>query len=460
MSVFKNCLTAALFSIISISPLLAQPEVDIDFISSFGEFGNTEPGTFDWAAGVALDGQGRIIVADNRNHRIQRCTAEGNCEVIGERGRQLGQFRWPLGVAVDALNRIVISEAGNDRIQLLDSQGNWSSFGSNGLDGPPGQFRIPAGMTVDAQNRIIIADENNHRIQICDDVGNCTAFGEHGVLPGMFDTPRDVALASGDRILVTDYWNHRIQVCSYEGVCTAFGELGTEPGQFDNPAGIAVDSQDRVIISESGNDRLQICDLNGHCVAYGGPGSGPGQFNAPQAVDVDQNNFIYVGELENHRVQIFQALYGGDPPADPFQINPGLNDAWYNELTAGQGFLITVFPELNQLFLAWFTYDTERPPDDVDAFLGEPGHRWLTAQGPYQGDTANLTLFVTEGGIFDSAEPVPFTDPAGDGTITVEFADCKEAILDYSIKSLGISGQIPIQRIVLDNVALCEALSQ
>jgi hypothetical protein len=32
MSVFKNCLTAALLFIISISPLLAQPEVDIEFI--------------------------------------------------------------------------------------------------------------------------------------------------------------------------------------------------------------------------------------------------------------------------------------------------------------------------------------------------------------------------------------------------------------------------------------------
>ena len=141
-----------------------------------------------------------------------------------------------------------------------------------------------------------------------------------------------------------------------------------------------------------------------------------------------------------------------------FEINPGLNDAWFNPATSGQGFLITVFPDIKQMFLAWFTYDTERPPDDVDAFLGEPGHRWLTAQGPYAGNTANLTILVTEGGVFDAVEPAASTDPAGEGTMTLEFADCTGGLVNYQITSLGISGVVPIQRIALDNVALCETL--
>jgi hypothetical protein len=140
-------------------------------------------------------------------------------------------------------------------------------------------------------------------------------------------------------------------------------------------------------------------------------------------------------------------------------INAGLSDAWYNPLTNGQGFLITVFPDLQQMFVAWFTYDTERPPENVTAMLGEPGHRWLTAQGPYVGETANLTIFVTEGGVFDAVEPAATTDPAGDGTLTIEFADCANGLVSYEINSLGISGEIPIQRIALDNVALCETVS-
>ena len=62
----------------------------------------------------------------------------------------------------------------------------------------------------------------------------------------------------------------------------------------------------------------------------------------------------------------------GDVVPENFQINAGLNDAWFDPDTDGQGFLITVFQESAVMFLAWFTYDVERPPEDVTAMLGEP----------------------------------------------------------------------------------------
>ena len=147
------------------------------------------------------------------------------------------------------------------------------------------------------------------------------------------------------------------------------------------------------------------------------------------------------------------------PDIEPqFTINAGLNDAWFNPATLGQGFFITVFENIGMMFVAWFTFDTQRPPEDATAFLGEPGHRWLTAQGPYDGDTAELTIFVTEGGEFDAIEPKATTDLEGDGTLTIQFADCNAGLVSYEITSLGISGEIPIERIVLDNVPLCESL--
>ena len=140
-------------------------------------------------------------------------------------------------------------------------------------------------------------------------------------------------------------------------------------------------------------------------------------------------------------------------------LNTGLSDAWYNTVTNGQGFLIMVYPESKQVFLAWFTFDTERPPENTTAIPGESGHRWLTAQGPYDGDTANLTIFKTEGGRFDAAEPAASTDPTGVGTMTLEFADCTEGLVTYEFTSSGISGEIPIQRIVPEKITLCEALA-
>jgi hypothetical protein len=91
--------------------------------------------------------------------------------------------------------------------------------------------------------------------------------------------------------------------------------------------------------------------------------------------------------------------------------------------------------------------------------LGDPGHRWLTAIGPYEGDTANLVIHLTEGGVFDSAEPPAITNPDAYGAMTLDFVDCTRGTVSYEIPSLGLSGEIPIERITPDNVALCEILS-
>ena len=158
----------------------------------------------------------------------------------------------------------------------------------------------------------------------------------------------------------------------------------------------------------------------------------------------------------NGRINVTQAV---EPPPEPetVTINSGMSDAWFNLATDGQGMLIIAWESSKFMFMAWFTYDTERPPDDVMAILGEPGHRWLTASGAYEGDTAILDVFLTSGGVFDSAEPPAITDPEPIGTVTIKWTSCLAGILTYNIPSLGLMGDIPIERIVLDNVPLCEA---
>lgn len=138
------------------------------------------------------------------------------------------------------------------------------------------------------------------------------------------------------------------------------------------------------------------------------------------------------------------------------ELNAGLSDAWFNLQTNGQGFLIIVFPEIKQVFVAWFTYDTERPPGDVTAILGEAGHRWLTAQGKFEDNIAELILYVTQGGVFDSEEPKPGTDPYGE--LMLEFATCNSGKVIYDIPSIFQQGEVQIERIALDNVPLCYLL--
>lgn len=145
------------------------------------------------------------------------------------------------------------------------------------------------------------------------------------------------------------------------------------------------------------------------------------------------------------------------PEAVTQEINAGLSDAWYHPALAGQGFFITVWEQTQLVFLSWFTYDTTFPPGNATAVVGDPGHRWLTAQGPYNGDTATLTVNETAGGIFGASQPQPATQAVG--SIEITWADCNEALLTYDLQAYGADGQIALERIVPDGVALCEELS-
>lgn len=152
-------------------------------------------------------------------------------------------------------------------------------------------------------------------------------------------------------------------------------------------------------------------------------------------------------------IAFMQSLSGED---SSFVINSGLNDAWFESGKPGQGIFITVFPEKKEVFLAWLTFDAEPPADD-NAILGSTGQRWLTAQGPYERNRAELDIFVSGRGVFDSGDAKVITELYG--SLVLEFTSCTSGTMTYRIPSIGREGVIPMERIVRDNVALCETLS-
>jgi len=169
-------------------------------------------------------------------------------------------------------------------------------------------------------------------------------------------------------------------------------------------------------------------------------------------INYTEGNFLTVANLAMTAITVDAVT----PPPDGFVMNAGLNDAWYNPNTDGQGFFITVYPNIGMVSLAWFTYDTALPAPGATANLGSPGHRWLTALGTIQGDTAVLNIDVASGGLFDTSTVI---DHQPDGTITLSFADCSAGLVEYNIPSINQQGNVPIQRVANDNVVVCEALS-
>jgi sugar lactone lactonase YvrE len=273
-----------------------------------------------------------------------------------------------------------------------------------------------------------------------------------------------------------------LYVSSYDGDhVRKFDSNGNDQGLFINsnltgPTNITFDDKGDLLVSDYDGGKVRRFDANGNYVS-----DFLSSISQAEGIDIFANGNILVGNGNRHSVQMYDSegkfvknfvssrsgglntpnavVIRNDNTGNVFQINAGLNDAWYDSDTDGQGFFITVFPDLGYVSLAWFTYDTELPPIDAVANLGDAGHRWITAIGPITDNKVMMNITMTSGGIFDTSTEIERTDPAGsDGTLTLTFDDCNSGTIDYDITSINRQGTVPIRRVADDNIVLCEAL--
>ena len=81
---------------------------------------------FRYPHGLAVDGAGRVYVADSGNQRIQVFTPDGEyIREWGGYGEKQGRFVWPRGVAIDASGRVYVADSGNARIQKFTASGQF-----------------------------------------------------------------------------------------------------------------------------------------------------------------------------------------------------------------------------------------------------------------------------------------------------------------------------------------------
>ncbi len=171
-------------------------------------------------------------------------------------------------------------------------------------------------------------------------------------------------------------------------------------------------------------------------------------------------NVFATGDGSNQDLGFFVTFGNGTGAVLPLDkelttLNEGLNGSWSDPENPGQGFLVEVLPAINTLFVAWFTYDTTAAEAGETAVVGEPNHRWLTAQGQYEGTSANLTLYLTQGGIFNQNA---MTQTNEVGSLIINFSDCDKATVQYNITDSELSGMIPLKRISGSAVPFCQSL--
>ena len=139
-----------------------------------------------------------------------------------------------------------------------------------------------------------------------------------------------------------------------------------------------------------------------------------------------------------------------------FTANAGLNGFWFDPTADGQGLLVDLIPERNQVFAGWLTWDIL--DHEHAAGIGDAGQRWFTLQGELEGATATLAVFNTRNGAF-AADAGVSNEIVGDASIL--FQDCETALLDYSLRpnSVGVepvTGRIRFARLTPDQYCAAE----
>ena len=145
--------------------------------------------------GVAVDGAGNVYIAVRSSHRIRKVDSSGVITtiagngVVGDSGPAVeAQLRSPAGVAVDGDGNVYIADLSNYRIRKVDSLAIITTIAGTGVrgfggDGGPAveaQLSSPYGVAVDGAGNVYIADSNTRRIRKVDSSGIITTIAGTG----------------------------------------------------------------------------------------------------------------------------------------------------------------------------------------------------------------------------------------------------------------------------------------
>jgi sugar lactone lactonase YvrE len=310
---------------------------------------------FYWAAGVAVDTNGNVYVADSGNNTIRKVTPSGQVTTLaglaGKAGSADGtgsaaRFNWPSFMAVDSAGNLYVADEHNDTIRKVTPVGtNWvvttlaglpGSAGSANGTGSAARFNWPSGVAVDSVGNLYVADFLNDTIRKVTPVGTnwvvttlAGLAGNAGSANGTgsaarFYYPNAVAVDTNGNVYVADSGNNTIRKVTPAGVVTTLAGLAGSPGSADGtnsaarfswPTCLAVDMAGNVYVSDELNDTMRkvtpvgtnwvvttLAGLAGYIAEIDGTGSAA-RFNDQAGVAVDSAANLYVADWGNFTIR-------------------------------------------------------------------------------------------------------------------------------------------------------------
>ena len=303
-------------------------------------------------AGMALDFSGNLYFADSHNYRICRVDTCGTISTVAGNGSRgyagdggpatAAELSDPAGIALDADFNLYIADSTNSRIRKVDRDGNITTvagdgtIGNTGDGGPATTARLfwPAGVAVDHAGNFYIADTGNNRIRKVDTSGIITTVagteyngqsnnGDGGpATSALFSNPLSVALDGAGNIYITDTGSSRIRKVDTSGIITTVAGDGTAgdtgdggpatAARLDKPTGLALDVVGNLYIVDTGNYRLRKVDPRGIITTVAGDSStgytgevvtaGDDEPYRPEGVATDNAYILYVADSPNNRI--------------------------------------------------------------------------------------------------------------------------------------------------------------
>jgi sugar lactone lactonase YvrE len=277
------------------------PAGDVTTFAGSGVSGSADgigiAASFRFPDGAVFDSQDNLFVSDQSNHKIRKITPDGTVTTFAGSGSigsadgmgTAASFYYPAGMAVDADDNLLVADYGNNKIRKITPDGIVSTFAGTGIAGAAegdvstAQFNGLTGLCVDNSGTVFVADYYNNKIRKIDTLGNVSTFagtGAMGSADGIasnasFHYPAIVAADSENNLFITDEENHKIRKITADGIVSTFagnGTIGATDGvwssaQFNFPTGVAVDALDNVFVSDYGNNKIRKIKFYGYSIS-------------------------------------------------------------------------------------------------------------------------------------------------------------------------------------------------
>lgn len=250
---------------------------------------------------MTIDDTGLIYLADNNNGRISILDWEAMKvrASFGSKGEQRGQFEDITSIARLPGNKLAVADSENKKIEIYRLPRNNRATIE--------QTRLP---TVGYERIIRLKCENAYRLQggnvLCLDDEKVATYKSSGrpvlTFKAKFDNPVAASIDDQDVIILDD---EQIKIFKLDGgLRYTAGGSGDADGQLDSPKGVYL-GKDKIYVADTGNSRIQIFSKDGiYLNKITNPQQGERLFEAPSKVVVDTNYNIYVLDEETNKVSV------------------------------------------------------------------------------------------------------------------------------------------------------------